>query len=76
MKIEIIKEISKREKCVAIVPKTVTQLLKEAQPAQEQNSHFPDTEYKQAGTDIIKDVQLLYSEAYITMKIFKMLTLH
>ncbi len=49
--------------------------FKGAQPAQEQ-IRISLTEYKQAGTDIIKDVQLLYSEAYITMKIFKMLTLH
>ncbi len=40
------------------------------------NAHFPDTEYEQAGTVIIKDAQLLYSEAYITIKIFKMPTLH
>lgn len=57
---------------MAIVPKTVTQLLKEGHMIEagvEANAHFPDTEYEQAGTVIINDAQLLYSEAYIIMKV-------
>jgi len=74
MKIGIPKEIYKGEKRVAIVPKTVTQLLKDGHEVYIEsgagaNAYFPDTEYEQVGAVIIKDVQLLYSGADIIMKI-------
>ena len=74
MKIGIPKEIYKGEKRVAIVPKTVTQLLKDGHKVSIEsgagaNAYFPDTEYEQVGAVIVKDVQLLYSGADIIMKI-------
>jgi len=74
MKIGIPKEIYKGEKRVAIVPKTVTQLLKDGHEVYIEsgagaNAYFPDTEYEQVGAVIVKDVQLLYSGADIIMKI-------
>jgi len=74
MKIGIPKETYKGEKRVAIVPKTVTQLLKDGHEVSIEsgagaNAYFPDTKYEQAGAVIIKDVQLLYSGADVIMKI-------
>ncbi len=74
MKIGIPKEIYKGEKRVAIVPKTVTQLLKDGHEVMIESgagadAYFPDTEYEQVGAVIVKDVKLLFSGADIIMKI-------
>ncbi len=74
MKIGIPKEIYKGEKRVAIVPKTVTQLLKDGHEVSIEsgsgaNAYFPDTEYEKAGAVIVTNIQLLYSGADVIMKI-------
>ena len=74
MKIGILKEIYKGEKRVAIVPKIVTQLLKDGHEVSIEsgagvNTYFPDTECEQTGVAIVNDVQLLYSGADVIMKI-------
>ena len=74
MKIGIPKEIYEGEKCVAIIPKIVTKLLKDGhkvfiEAGAGENAYFPDTEYEQAGAVIAKDTQLLYSGVDVIMKI-------
>lgn len=74
MKIGIPKEIYQGEKRVAIVPKAVTQLLKDGhevfiEARAGEGAYFPDAEYEQAGAVIVKDAQLLYSGADVIMKV-------
>ncbi len=74
MKIGIPNEISDGERRVAIVPKTVTQLLKDGhelfiETGAGEKAWFPDTEYELSGAVIIKGKQLLYSGADVIMKI-------
>ncbi len=59
---------------MAIVPKIVTQLLKDGHEVSIEsgagaNAFFPDTQYEQAGAVIVKDAQLLYSGVDVIMKI-------
>ena len=74
MKIGIPKEIYEGEKRVAIVPKIVTQLLKDGhevfiEAGAGEGAYFPDAEYEQAGAVIVKDAQLLYSGIDVIMKV-------
>ncbi len=74
MKIGIPKEIYEGERRVAIVPKIVTQLLKDGHEVLIESgagakAFFPDTEYEQAGAVIVKDAQHLYSGVDVIIKI-------
>ncbi len=74
MKIGIPKEISEKERRVAIVPKMVKQIVSDGQEVliesgAGESANFSDLEYEQAGASIVKGTQLLYSEADLIMKI-------
>src|SRR3972149_1729923 len=74
MKIGIPKEISENERRVAIVPKMITPLINGGhevlvEAAAGEGSYFSDTEYVQAGADIVKDSQLLYSGSDVIFKV-------
>ncbi|MGR3292784.1 MAG: Re/Si-specific NAD(P)(+) transhydrogenase subunit alpha [Candidatus Scalindua sp.] len=74
MKIGIPKEISEKERRVAVVPKMVKQIVSDGQEVliesgAGESANFSDLEYEQAGASIVKDTQLLYSEADLIMKI-------
>ena len=74
MKIGIPKEISEKERRVAIVPKMVKQFVSDGQEVliesgAGESANFSDLEYEQAGASIVKGTQLLYSEADLIMKI-------
>ncbi|MGR3304181.1 MAG: Re/Si-specific NAD(P)(+) transhydrogenase subunit alpha [Candidatus Scalindua sp.] len=74
MKIGIPKEISEKERRVAVVPKMVKQIVSDGQEVliesgAGESANFSDLEYEQAGASIVKGTQLLYSEADLIMKI-------
>ena len=74
MKIGIPKEIYEGEKCVAIVPKMVAQLKNDnwevlVEKDAGEGAFFSDVMYERAGAIIVSDVQSLYSEADIIMKV-------
>lgn len=74
MKIGVPKEIYQEETRVALVPKMATQLMKDGyEILVEMNAgdsaFFPNIEYEQAGVTIIQEVQHLYSEADVILKI-------
>ncbi len=74
MKIGIPKEITEGERRVSIVPKTAAQLIKDGhdvliESGAGEASNFSDTDYEQAGSTIVNDPQLLYSEVDVILKI-------
>ena len=74
MKIGIPKEISENERRVAIVPKMITPLINGGhevlvEAAAGEGAYFSDIEYGQAGADIVKDSQLLYSGSDVIFKV-------
>ncbi len=74
MKIGIPKEIYYGEKRVAIVPKTVTRLLKDdhelfIEEGSGVEAHYPDIDYEQAGAVIVKSAEDLYPSVDVIMKI-------
>lgn len=74
MRIGIPKEISEDERRVAIVPKMVTRLINDGHEiligvAAGKGAYFSDTEYEQAGADIVKDSHLLYSGSDVILKV-------
>jgi len=74
MRIGIPKEILDGERCVALVPKMVAQLInKDQQVLIEKDAgvtaFFPDTMYEQAGATIVPDAQGLYADADVVMKV-------
>jgi NAD(P) transhydrogenase subunit alpha len=74
MKIGIPKEISERERRVAMVPKMVKQIVSDGQEVLIESgageaAYFSDLEYEQAGANIVKGTQLLYSGVDLIMKI-------
>lgn len=74
MRIGIPKEISEDERRVAIVPKMVTRLINDGHEiligvAAGNGAYFSDTEYEQAGADIVKDSHLLYSGSDVIFKV-------
>ena len=74
MKIGIPKEISERERRVAVVPKMAKQIVSDGQEVliesgAGESAYFSDLEYEQAGASIVKGTQLLYSGADLIMKI-------
>ncbi|MGR3173873.1 MAG: Re/Si-specific NAD(P)(+) transhydrogenase subunit alpha [Candidatus Scalindua sp.] len=74
MKIGIPKELSEKERRVAVVPKMVKQIVSDGQEVfiesgAGESAYFSDLEYEQAGANIVKGTQLLYSEADLIMKI-------
>ena len=74
MRIGIPKEIYYGEKRVAIVPKTVTRLLKDdhelfIEEGSGVEAHYPDIDYEQAGAVIVKSAEDLYPSVDVIMKI-------
>ncbi len=73
-KIGVPKEIYHGETRVALVPKMAAQLKKDGYEVLiEMNAgalaFFSDTEYEEAGAEVIQDVQHLYSEANVILKV-------
>ena len=74
MKIVIPKEIFQGETRVALVPKMVAQLKKDGHEVfvetdAGESAFFSNTDYEQAGASVVSDVQQLYAEADVVLKV-------